>query len=114
MITPITPEEAKKSLLTKIEPEMIQAVNELIVENLKGRSSQFKQQEIEDKYLKIKNLHGEYGREEMRRVYEKGLMDIEGLFEKYGWNVEYNKPGYNESGNCYFTFTIKLKETFTS
>jgi len=38
-------------------------------------------------------------------VYRKGWLDIEELYKKAGWNVEYSKPGYNETGNATFKFT---------
>ena len=29
------------------------------------------------------------------------------LFEEAGWNVQYDKPGYNENYDAYFKFTEK-------
>lgn len=32
-------------------------------------------------------------------------LDIEPIFEKAGWNVTYDQPGYNETYDASFTFT---------
>ena len=106
-IKPITPKEASKSLHTKIEPEMIQAFNELITENLSSGSARFTQDEVQKRYLKIKGLTGAAAQKEMRRVYDNHLMDAEPLFRKAGWSVYFDKPGYNESYDASFKFSIK-------
>ncbi|MDG1949717.1 MAG: hypothetical protein P8J32_02740 [bacterium] len=42
-----------------------------------------------------------------RKVFDEKRLDIEPAFEKDGWKVVYDKPGYNESGNAYFVFSKK-------
>ena len=40
-------------------------------------------------------------------IFSKGWLDIEEAYRKAGWKVEYDKPGYNESGEAFFRFTIQ-------
>ena len=40
-----------------------------------------------------------------RGIFDLGYLDIEDLYTK--WNVEYDKPGYNESYQAYFIFSRK-------
>jgi hypothetical protein len=38
-------------------------------------------------------------------VYDKGWLNIEPVYAEFGWVVEYDKPGYNESYDATFEFT---------
>ncbi len=38
-------------------------------------------------------------------VYDNKWLDVEELFSKYGWSVDYDKPGFNEEHDPIFTFT---------
>ncbi len=40
-----------------------------------------------------------------RQAFEKGWLDVETLYEENGWDVEYDKPGFNESYPATFTFS---------
>jgi hypothetical protein len=42
-----------------------------------------------------------------QRVFDRHLLDVEEVFEDVGWDVDYDKPGYNESYQPTFTFTEK-------
>ena len=43
-------------------------------------------------------------------VFSAGYLNIESAYEKVGWKVEYDKPGFNETYAATFTFTSKNRE----
>jgi len=40
-------------------------------------------------------------------IFEKNFLDFESVFRNVGWSVEYDKPGYCESYDAFFTFKKK-------
>jgi len=40
-------------------------------------------------------------------MYDKGWMDVEDAYRKAGWDVDFDKPGYNETYEANFTFSKK-------
>jgi gamma-glutamylcysteine synthetase len=42
-----------------------------------------------------------------KEIYDKKYLDIESLYKKHGWVVVYDKPGYSETYDPYWTFTKK-------
>ncbi len=52
---------------------------------------------------------GESVDELRKQLFEKGWLDVEPIFKKAGWDVEYDKPGYNESYPATFKFSRKKK-----
>jgi hypothetical protein len=38
-------------------------------------------------------------------MYDKGWMDVEDVYQKAGWEVEFDKPGYNEDYEANFKFS---------
>jgi len=102
---PIRPEDVGKVKSKKIPPLVIKAVNECIVNNWSDQkqNAEFTQNELVDEI--ITKYNGKINGDE---IFNAGYLDIEPIFEKNGWKVEYDKPGYNE--NYYpatFTFTKK-------
>ena len=43
----------------------------------------------------------DYSREE---IFKNNWLDVEGLYRAEGWEVEYDKPGYNEDYGAFFVF----------
>ena len=43
-------------------------------------------------------------------IFDKGSLNVETIYRKDGWNVEYDKPGYNESYDASFKFSRKNKK----
>lgn len=41
---------------------------------------------------------------ERQEVYDKHYLDVEEAYRDEGWNVEYEKPAYNESYEAFFVF----------
>lgn len=97
-VKPVTPKEAKENKY--IPDAVIEAFNTLITANLKGNIAHFTQSEV----VKIVLSKTNYSRDDL---FNNGWMDVEPLFEKAGWDVRYDKPGYNESYPATFTFKAK-------
>lgn len=100
-ITPITPEQVIKEKKIKEIPDcIINAVNELIIENYKhtSKTAEILQNDILDK---VKN---NFSRKE---IFDNCWLDIEDLYRKAGWNVKYYRGAYWDTTPCYFTFKLK-------
>jgi hypothetical protein len=39
-----------------------------------------------------------------QQIFDDNLLDVEEVYEKAGWKVEYDKPAFNESYPATFTF----------
>ena len=102
MSGPIKPSEVV-SLKERVTPEQVfEAFNETIAKHWTGHSSRFGQDEIiaaiESKMVE-QNIR--------RRIFDEHWMDVEPIYRAAGWDVEYNKPGYNESYEANWTFEKK-------
>jgi hypothetical protein len=40
-------------------------------------------------------------------VYDKGWVDVEDIYRAEGWKVTYDRPGYDETYDAFFTFSDK-------
>ena len=102
MVKPITPKEAASRKIEVLPDEVIDVFNTMILENLKNGSSVVMQDEVARRIAKRMNVVLGY-------IYEKGLLDVEEIYRKAGWDVEYDKPGYNEDYKARFVFSKKAK-----
>lgn len=104
---PITPDEAAE-LKEKLLPvnTVIEAFNECIAENWDGRTSVVKQTKVVNRIVDLFIKEGKTITS--GEIFEKGFLDIEVAYERYGWAVDYNKPGYNEDYEPHWTFTKKV------
>ena len=93
---PITYEEVIKERGLEIPDSIIETVNFLIKRNFKPkkRSSKVYIDEIV-----------EYSPFSYEEFDENGWFNIEDLYEKAGWNVEYFSPDFCEVFSPYFEFT---------
>jgi hypothetical protein len=98
-IKPITPDEVVSKKIECIPDEVIAAFNELIAEAWNGRSA-FVYQDAAVKRISDKLAM-------VDKTYKIGYLDVEPIFEQAGWKVVYDKPGYNETGRSFFTFSKK-------
>lgn len=98
-VTPIRPEEVSGRHQATIPSLVIETVNNMIVKNGRGGSIVLFQDDIVDQ-LVAKGLS-------RKHIFENGWLDIEDLYRSYGWKVEYDKPGYDESYRAKFTFSKK-------
>ena len=97
MIEPIRPHEVED---TAIKPDdVIQVFNELIKKYWDGTQAIFEQVEAARLIAERMNV-------EQKVLFENKHLDIEYVYRRAGWVVEYDKPGYNESYSPTFTFYI--------
>lgn len=104
---PISPSEVVDKKLTLLPDEVIDATNELIADNWNGNKATFKQKELVARIQKKYEAADKYEitKEE---VYERRYLDIEDIYRAQGWNVAYDKPGFNETWyEPQFIFTKK-------
>lgn len=98
MAKPITPDEVVAKKLDVVRPEIIEAANELIAKHWNGNYAKFTLDELCQ--LSRKKLKMEKGQQ-----FEDGELDIEPIFRKAGWKVDFDRPGYNETYPATFEFT---------
>jgi len=102
MVKPITPDmvtDVKKELLPDA---VIEAWNEVIAKNWNGKTSSFTQDEIVKRIVKKAKIKRD-------KVFDKRYLDVEDIYETEGWNVHYDRPGYNETYNATFEFKKKME-----
>jgi hypothetical protein len=100
MTKPITPKDVESIKAARMRPEMIEAANELIAEKWNGYNANFTVAELCARArLKLKM--------EAKESFQDGELDIEVVFRKHGWRVEFDRPGYNEMYDAHWIFTKK-------
>jgi len=104
MTKPFTPADAKAAKASSIPDVVLDVVNRLLAENF-GSSD---------------NPHIQFTSKKVRELVEPLLpegtrfdarwLDFEGVYRRYGWDVEYDKPGYNETYDGFYIFRKKKGE----
>lgn len=100
MSGPIKPNEVAKRIAETLPDEVFEAFNELICENWSISGATVKQNAVVDRIVSKLNCERSY-------VFAKGYLNIEAAYKKAGWCVGYDKPGYNESYEAYFSFNLR-------
>lgn len=101
MTKPITPAEVVTAKAAALPDGVLETFNDLIAKKWNGYSATLKIGEV-CKALRLKMnltegvdaLPGEW-------------LDIEPVYRKAGWYCEFDKPGYNETYEGYYTFKKK-------
>ena len=105
MVKPIKPNEIDEKIIYAIEDQMLQAVNNMIVKNWNGDSATVKQCDIIEEYFKV---NGKRRTQKARtELFERKQLNFEQAYRNSGWDVEYDRPGYNETYEPTFTFKPK-------
>ncbi len=101
-ITPITKEEVIKKQETRIPEIMIETVNKLLVQNYNKNTGKaiIKLSEIMDLVVGDADC-GLFTREQ---IFKNHYLDFEPIYERKGWHVTYDKPGYNEFYEPFYIF----------
>jgi hypothetical protein len=110
-ILPLKPTDIIKEKERSFNPKVIEAVNLLLVEKYNGYSCTILQKDIIAKYIEICGITEEKRDEEVEKLFDKNQLDFEKIYQKYGWIVSYDKPGYNESYEASFEFKPKNKKS---
>jgi len=92
-VGPITPAEARSRKAASIPPEVFEAFNKRIVENLMPHGEAvFTQDSVLDIVLKdVPEMDRSNRRHEL---FELGYLDVEDVYRAAGWKVDYDKTGY--------------------
>ncbi len=103
---PISPKEARDSKVKVIHPGIIEAVNQLIIQKFNGKNSfGIKQGDILKLFVQA---NPDYDTD---LLFKEHHMDFESVYEKEGWKVYYDKPGFNETHyDPIYNFSIKKDE----
>lgn len=101
MANPIRPEEvaARKQLV--MPDAVLETFNELITRDFSGGVATVRQDEV----VRLLVAKGFF----RVTIFGNGWLNVEDIYRKVGWQVEYDKPGYNESYGAYFKFTAPGK-----
>lgn len=98
-VKPIRPDEVASEKEKLIPDTVIETFNRLIAERGGGGSVTIRQDEVV-KILVDAGL-------ERREIFERHWLDVEGIYRQAGWDVEYDKPGFNETYDPKYTFRKK-------
>lgn len=100
-VLPITPAEVVVKKQESIPDGIFEAFNELIAENFNGSESKFKLKDVVNLAVsKMPDVPKD-------TMFEKHYFDVEEIYRKAGWMVEFDKAGYNETYDDFFVFIKK-------
>lgn len=98
---PIKPSEIIVKKAVTIPEFVFDAFNVLITKNHNDRTSTVMEKEVVAEILSRCTFTGP-------DIYNNHWLDVEEVYTKYGWEVEYDKPGYNETYGASFKFTAPI------
>lgn len=104
---PITKEELAKKISQRTFPNfVIQAFNECIKESRIKNSKTVYQDDVVKKIIQLATVDTEVDIPPTRQqIFDNHWLDVEDHYRQAGWTVTFSKPGFNESGSAYFTFS---------
>jgi hypothetical protein len=102
-IQPIRPEEVVGQKMRIFPAPVIEAFNTLITQNVRDGGLITIRQDDVVALMVEKGLTRE-------EIIAKGWLNVEDVYREAGWDVAYDKPGFNESGFAVFTFRPSRKE----
>ncbi len=102
MTAPIRPEEITDGKKLQMPDAVLESFNELIARNFSEGRATVKQNAV----VGLIVSRG-YARQD---VFDQHWLDVEEIYREAGWEVKYDKPGYNESYDAYFEFVKPQKE----
>ncbi|HLE49936.1 MAG TPA: hypothetical protein VI791_02250 [Patescibacteria group bacterium] len=101
-VKPITPGDVAKQKGESFPDAVFEAFNEIIAASFVDGCADFTVAEVV-KLMVSKGLSE-------KDIFDRHWLDVEAVYEKAGWHVVYDKPpGFNESYEANFAFTVKRK-----
>jgi hypothetical protein len=97
-VLPIKPNEVAEYQKKNLPNAVIETFNELIASKFVNGSATVKQSDVIKLMLK-KGLNKD-------DIEEKGWLNVEEVYRLDGWKVNYKKPGFNETRDAVFEFSI--------
>lgn len=101
-VQPIKPEEVIAEKARNFPGLVLESFNELITKNFCNGSAIVKQNDVIELMVK-KGLNE-------NEILSQGWIDVENLYRKAGWQVDYDKPASDEVCDAYFKFTTPRKK----
>ena len=103
-VGPISPKEAQERHLGSEIPGEVYAVFNRILSERFAHSITIKQKEVVQKVIDEMRI----GEQDVtaQYIFDHHWLDIGPAYEKLGWLVMYYKPGYNESWEAYWIFSV--------
>jgi hypothetical protein len=103
MVKPITPKAARAAKMHIIPEFVFQAFNDMVTKKLEGRCAYFLEKDVVAQIL-VTAQAAEFPTTK-EAIYANNWLDVEDVYRKAGWTVEYDSPAYNESYASSFKFT---------
>jgi len=98
MSGPIKPSEVRQHKTDLLPEEVFIAFSDCIAITWDGRSSVVKQRDVVGRIAAAMSIT-------TAEVVQRHYLDVEEAYRAHGWDVEYDKPGYNETYEATFRFT---------
>lgn len=102
----LKPDDVEDKKTKSIPKEVFDAANELIAKNWDGYSSTFKLKLLAKESLEL--INNQISETSLKKtsdfLFSNNFLDIEGSYRQEGWNVTFEKSGYNETFDDYFVF----------
>jgi len=98
-VMPIKPSDVAAQKSKDFPPAVIEAFNELIAREMSGRSVRILQENVV-KLMVEKGLKRE-------DIFSNGWLNVEAIYRKEGWVVEYDGPAYCETYPAFYIFSVK-------
>lgn len=103
-VKPITPAEVAEAKKVFIPDDVFEVFNEEIAKSYSNGRAVV----MQDKVVSALHKRGHLSRD----LFENNYLDIEDVYRKAGWHVEYDKPAYNEVYSAKFIFRKPRVDTF--
>jgi hypothetical protein len=102
IVKPITPIEARAAKTARLPNWVIEVVNEMLIQKITPTcySVTLSQDAIVLALVEKSGLDRE-------AIFKHDYLDFEPIFRQHGWEVEYNKPAYYETGSASYKFIPK-------
>jgi hypothetical protein len=81
---------------------VFQAFNECIGKEYTNKSATVKQIDVINRMSQL--MPGDSYESNKAKIFAEGWLNVEEVYRKLGWKVEYDKPGYNESYGAFWVF----------
>jgi len=104
---PITPDAVASQKTANIPDFVIGVFNEMITEAWSGRNAVLMQNAVVKRVIAAAKKSGisKTKRVTSQRVFEEHWLDVEPIFRRVGWVVNYDKPGYCETYEASWAFS---------
>jgi len=109
-VKPLTPDEILKQKNDYIHPDIIAAVNNLLIKEYDGSYTKILMKEIEKEFKRINISSGEK-KINVSEAHKLNYFDFEKVFENKGWDVDYEQTCQSETYfEPYYTFSKKKRK----